>query len=760
MNSNQLLNFNINWKVLMILVCFIFIFSGHSFAGDDMVLEYDTTLSSGSYITLPKFGDPLDVTIDWGDGQTDSYTTGDTTVTYITHEYDAEGTYQVTISGNLDAFGPPGGDSKLTRVIDFGSLGLTSLSRAFEGANNLTEVPATVPSTVTDMEGMFREASSFNGDISGWDVSNVTDMEGMFRGASSFNRDLSGWDVSSVKDMANMFYGASSFNGDISGWDVSNVTSMQAMFRGAGLFNGNISSWDVSSVTNMKNMFYGDGASAFNGDLSSWDVSSVKDMEGMFAFASSFNQPIGAWNVSNVTTMNMIFKDIELSTSNYDDILKKWSTQNLENGVSFHGGSSQYSADAADERQTLIDDDGWSITDGGQLPNTAPTLGGTFISATIDDTSTVTPFSQVEVSDSDGDNVSVNITYTGANGILSSPDGGLTKNGTGDYTLDADTLSNITDKLQQLEFDPTENQVAVENTVETTFTLAPNDGTTDGSSNSDTIVTATSVNDAPIIDGSGSDLPKITRYATDNEGQSIDNLISDSVDDPDYNVSHEGIAITDLDSGTGTWQYSTDGGSSWSDIGTVTETSALLLTISDKLRFIPANSDNDQGGSITYRAWDKTSGTKGNKVDTTTNGGTTAFSSTTDKVGITVEAYSDAYVDINLDDSIYGAADANLPVEATDWSLLFNQNNGGTKEVNISSVKQADSSDEGSASELIGGETTIRVFLEIIGTPTGVETIEIKPKSNAVFDKAGNAMLTDQSTGVKTLERKVVGTPQ
>ena len=39
----------------------------------------------------------------------------------------------------------------------------------------------------------------------------------------------------------------SSFNGDLSSWDVSNVTSMVRMFAQASSFNGDLSSWNVSS---------------------------------------------------------------------------------------------------------------------------------------------------------------------------------------------------------------------------------------------------------------------------------------------------------------------------------------------------------------------------------------------------------------------------------------------------------------------------------------------------------------------------------
>jgi len=87
------------------------------------------------------------------------------------------------------------------------------------------------------MGGMFNYATSFNGDLSSWDVSSVINMGEMFRGALSFNQDLSSWDVSSVTNMLWMFSSATSFNGDLSSWDVSSVTTMREMFRGATSFN-------------------------------------------------------------------------------------------------------------------------------------------------------------------------------------------------------------------------------------------------------------------------------------------------------------------------------------------------------------------------------------------------------------------------------------------------------------------------------------------------------------------------------------------
>ena len=54
--------------------------------------------------------------------------------------------------------------------------------------------------------------------------------------------------MSSVEDMNNMFCGATSFNGDLSRWNVSSAESMYGMFLGDTSFNGDLSSWNVSNV--------------------------------------------------------------------------------------------------------------------------------------------------------------------------------------------------------------------------------------------------------------------------------------------------------------------------------------------------------------------------------------------------------------------------------------------------------------------------------------------------------------------------------
>ena len=159
----------------------------------------------------------------------------------------------------------------------------------------------TCTSGITDLSGLFYEESSFNDDISSWDVSSVTDMQYLFEEAFTFNQDLSYWNVSNVVNMRGMFYDAASFNEDISGWDVSKVTNMTEMFWGARQFNQNIGNWDVSAVISMLLMFY--DARTFNQDIGNWDVSNVTSMQNMFQFATLFNQNLSGWCVDGISSL-------------------------------------------------------------------------------------------------------------------------------------------------------------------------------------------------------------------------------------------------------------------------------------------------------------------------------------------------------------------------------------------------------------------------------------------------------------------------
>ena len=199
------------------------------------------------------------------------------------------------------------------------------------------------------MRGMFLGATSFNGDLSKWDVSSVTDIRGMFLGATLFKRNFctTAW-VHSKASKDAMFEGSSgsisstvcevntipaifspqsgvelksavdaylqqlpkgrgvhSQYGPIGEWDVSRVSDMSRLFDGVTSFEGDISKWDVSRVTDMSRLFF--SAASFNSDISKWDVSHVTSMNRMFASAASFNGDISKWDVSRVTDMSRMF---------------------------------------------------------------------------------------------------------------------------------------------------------------------------------------------------------------------------------------------------------------------------------------------------------------------------------------------------------------------------------------------------------------------------------------------------------------------
>ncbi len=181
-----------------------------------------------------------------------------------------------------------------------------------------------------------------------------------------------------------------------------------------------------------------------------------------------------------------------------------------------------------------------------------------------------------------------------------------------------------------------------------TANITATGGTTAFSTATDTItVNVTSVNDAPVLDNTGTmTLTTITEDQTTNTGQTVDSIIAsaggDRITDVDTGAV-EGIAIMSTSSGNGTWQYSINGGSNWSDVGTVSSSSALLLRGTDRVRFVP-NGENATTADFTFRAWDQTgatAGQQGTKVNASTTGGTTPFSSATEVASISVTAIND-----------------------------------------------------------------------------------------------------------------------
>jgi surface protein len=273
------------------------------------------TSKTGSKVFSFKMSDS-DLTVDWGDGNKDEVN-GDGEISY---PYASHGVYDVKVNGSASiiSFYTSSGPALidiLTKVSD-GVTGINSAYRMFRDTDNFGVTPLTEPAFFDDVSG------------------DVTNMEYMFVGTS--------------------------FNQDISNWDVSGVTNMEAMFSNSP-FDQNISNWDVSSVTDMGYMFYN---SPFDQNISNWDVSSVTNMGVMFS-KTPFNQDISNWDVSGVTDIRSMFSGSQLSTVNYDDLLMGWADLPVQNGLAFDAGSSKYCL-GEDARNILTNTYGWTIIDGGK----------------------------------------------------------------------------------------------------------------------------------------------------------------------------------------------------------------------------------------------------------------------------------------------------------------------------------------------------------------------------------------------------------
>lgn len=146
-----------------------------------------------------------------------------------------------------------------------------------------------------------------------------------------------------VGNLAGMFMGCSSLK--IEAQDVpnfSNVTSVSSMFNGC---------TSLESVPN----------------INQWNLSAVQDIHSMFEGATKFNQSLEGWVIKvEGAKLTDIFTNTAMSSENYGKTLKGWA-ENKETAKNVILSSERkYKASAKQYRQFLIDNKGWTITDGGQ----------------------------------------------------------------------------------------------------------------------------------------------------------------------------------------------------------------------------------------------------------------------------------------------------------------------------------------------------------------------------------------------------------
>lgn len=148
--------------------------------------------------------------------------------------------------------------------------------------------------------------------------------------------------------------------------------------------------------------------------------------------------------------------------------------------------------------------------------------------------------------------------------------------------------------------------------------------------------TTLAANTAPVLNGTVIDLG-----STDENNASGVQTVSSflNASDADVPANQLGIAINGS-TGNGAWQYSDDG-SSWNSFGAVSPAASLLLAPAQQIRYTP-DGNNGETAIFTFRAWDSTSGSSGQKVDTSTNGGNSAFSSSPGTASLLITNVNDA----------------------------------------------------------------------------------------------------------------------
>jgi len=314
-------------------------------APNQFVFTIDTeNTSSGSSLNT-QFMMPLvssgsyNATVNWGDGSSDTITSYNQQE--VTHTYSSAGQYEISIEGTLQGwqFNNAGDKLKMLDIKQYGVLDL-STSAAFYGCTNL-DASATDAPTVssTSFSEMFRDCTNFNGDVSSWNITTVTTLASAFRDAVSFNKSVNNWNTSNVTTLSNTFRGCTSFDQDLNSWDTSNVENMLETFS---------------------------DCTQFNGDIFNWDTTNVENMSSMLNNCNLFDQSLAAWNIGNVSNFTSFMQNANgLSTTNYDATLIAWALQPLNTGLSINFGGSQFTESAYASRFSLIEDDGWTIVDGG-----------------------------------------------------------------------------------------------------------------------------------------------------------------------------------------------------------------------------------------------------------------------------------------------------------------------------------------------------------------------------------------------------------
>lgn len=204
----------------------------------------------GATVTLPIVGvQSTSTTISWGDCS-DTLPTTLPIADYPSHTFanNTNAIWQFSVwvdTPTFSAITATEGTAGLDDLVGVSSWGddpnLVSLHDAFLFDSGLVSVPRTLPSTVTDLSGMFEGAYNFNQDLSTWQTAHVDNLSQIFNNASAFNGSLTDWNTSNVTNMAGAFYKDESFDQNLGTWNIGQVTDMFSIINWSGMSISNYS---------------------------------------------------------------------------------------------------------------------------------------------------------------------------------------------------------------------------------------------------------------------------------------------------------------------------------------------------------------------------------------------------------------------------------------------------------------------------------------------------------------------------------------
>ncbi len=382
------------------------------------------------------------------------------------------------------------------------------------------------------------------------------------------------------------------------------------------------------------------------------------------------------------------------------------------------------------------------------------------------------------VSFADVDSATLTVTLTASEGTFATPaDGAGVGGGVTETLVNATTITLVgtaadintyLDTASNIQWTGASNDSGND---ASTFTITANDG--DGSGNvalGSVNADITAVNDAPSLDagqspiltavdedagdddGSGADGDDDGANNANNPGTSVATMVVDgSITDVDGGAV-EAIAVTQVENTNGIWQYSTDNGTSWNNFSGTTGSSVDLTATARLLdgslgggstqliRFVP-DANYSGTASITFHAWDKSSGSAGGTANASTTGNATPFSTASDTASVTINAVNDAPVFTGLDGTpsyTEGTAAVQLDANATISDQELDALNGGNGDYSGASLTiarngGADASDL--ISVLTGGSLTVA------GGPNGGGTVTAGGNVIATIANTGNGQL-------------------